>query len=338
MSAPSFLRIGGGLLFIASLLLGCGKSENPSSRFNESLGSQGAPTISANVDMAYKDDGTSYKGAPVPGAAPAPSAAPAAAGGPEAEAVQKTIKDALTAVQSLDLVTLLDAFPPDQVAEVKKEETATELGRLKEEFDRLVRVLQDKCPPMAEKLKPEAAASKLDALMGAVKVQVVGPDTAAASLDPAALGQLAASQAQGGAQGGGLDPSQFAAQAAMIGSFSLQLKKVDGAWRISLPHSLSDKDAELARDGATFARNLMLKLEEKLDGVTEKLDEQAFGVLAMGAFGELAPDLAALQEKARGVLAAWAGAAPAGDNAPKPDQAPAPTTPEPSQNPRRRNP
>lgn len=334
MTRAILTQIGGGLLVLATLV-GCGKSDNQTPRFNEVLGgSYGAPTGTASVDMGLTQDGANYKPANVPGMpAAAVEAGGAAAGGPEVEAIRGVIRDSLGSLFKLNVPILLDNFAPDQVAELTKEgETKSALINTADTFDSFVKVLRDKSATLATAANPETIAKQIDGFAQAVKIQVVSADNATISLDPAALQQMAAGAPAGGAPGGapGMDPSAMLAQLNAMnpgGASGLPLKKVGGSWKFVLPHTINEKEAELVREAAGFARNYMLKVQEKLDAVTDKLDDAALQNLLMTSFLEMGPELVALQEKARGVMPA-ADSAPASEQ-PKTDQPPQPQTPNP---------
>lgn len=176
---------------LAGILLaaGCGKSDEPTTRFNETLGDTpaGAPVAAASIDTGILKDPADYQPTPydeLEGPA-------SGAGGPEAEEIRSVISGLIDGVFHLEADTILDAFVPEQVAALREnDECITNFDELSDALSAYTQAITDKAsgPDLevfvsAFELLPDLTTP----LVQAFAVSIVDEENAVATFDLARL-------------------------------------------------------------------------------------------------------------------------------------------------------
>jgi len=160
---------------------GCGKAETDRERFNDVLG-DAAPVSRGSVDRGILQDLTAYKPQryePLPGFGGGSGGGAGGAGGDDA-GVRSALKEYITALVELQPDGVLEAFVPEQIAELRQHEEV--VRTLFDRLDTLQRVVADKSGRKDEK-------PNVDGLLSGVKINVVDVQNATLVIDAAAMGQ-----------------------------------------------------------------------------------------------------------------------------------------------------
>jgi hypothetical protein len=306
-----------GLPVALLLASGCGQSDEQQPRFNQTLGDTpaGAPVAPGPIDTGILQDPASYTPTayePLEGEPAAEAATVAEGADPEAiRAVFDRLADALS---NLEFATALDAFVPEQVAAITgQDEYLDNLDGLSDALTSFGQVVRDKAPATEGEpadtgggLSPEF----LESLHAALAVSVVDEDNAVATFDlskvempaefrdrmtesiQANMAMMAQLGLGGPSPGSAEPPPQQAIQEAidsfLNGQHSVPLRKVDDAWRISLPWTLEEQHAELINEAVVIVKEAVNDLAQGF-GQVETLDDQTAAQIAMQVAGRHVP-------------------------------------------------
>lgn len=302
------------------LVLACGRNDDATDRYNRVLGKTpaGAPTGPALTDPALRADPAGYQPAAYPGSV----AAGPAGGGLEEQAIRGLVRDATKALIALDAAAFLDALDPDGFAEIVA--LKSQLIELVEKVEQFERVLRAKASPeMAEQtaasdaLKERMLAELPGLVASAVVVEIVSPQRAVITADPAALSEaLGPLLETAGAMGGEGSPASAVSAAGILAQISampapaLPLRKVDDSWRFATPLPLPPGVGDLAREGLELARGALDGIMAKLDGV-EQIDPTVLAGVTMQTMAEMMPAVMSITEKLQTLIG---GAGPPPDD------------------------
>jgi hypothetical protein len=274
--------LGGSLLF-ALLLAACERTPQDAGPFNQPLGGAKpvAPSPAPVIDAGILADQSSYQPARHGSVEPA---APGVSAGGEEEAIRGRIREFFQAAAARNVDAVFDAFVPEQIAAVIPLKSAViesveKIEALQRQLNELGGAAQAAEGQLA--IVQAIGGKLLDALTGALTVEMLSADQAAVRIDAVrfeeslntlvpeiqeALKQLAAASGDPAAAGAvqQLKAEDIAAAAHQVAGFSLPVAKVDDLWRIALPLRLTDAHAQIARDG-------LVLLNEYLDRVMEQL-------------------------------------------------------------------
>lgn len=290
-----------------ALLAGCGKQGDDGPLFNEVIA--GAPPMTLGDVSAIKPPdqyqpaayekielnfGSDFQ-------APESEAAPesAATDGPEAEAVRESLTQLANSFQEFNAQGVLDVFVPEQVAALTAridpiQQVFTALGN----FSRAVEA----------KLGAEAAASgdpveQLKAALGALDIDVTGPDQAVVRLNAARLFAALPPDALQQMEAQGMTREMLEVQLTMIPP--IPMRRVEDRWRFELPMTL---DAATVEGVVAMAPNIQGMFERYTQQIneTESMTPEDFAAM-----------MQQMQFEMMGMFMGGAGApppdAPAGD-------------------------
>lgn len=277
MRLKTFLFVPAAFL-AAAVLSGCGKSESDAARYNEVLGGTiaGAPVGQPANDRGILADQTAYKPATPPGGSAAPDggSAKGGAGGGEADAVKAFTKAAFESLTALNADVLFDPFIATQVKAITTDEIMSEIRNVFGAIDNLSKVMIDKAGPEGAKIKEmfaTGASTAISGLLADAKVDLLSESTGTVQLNVANLMKSALAispEAMENAKkaAGGVDPS--AALSAMP-PVALQVKKIDGKWKLDLGHDLGEAEANDVLTGLNEMKAAIQQMTETVDGMKE---------------------------------------------------------------------
>jgi hypothetical protein len=254
----------------------------------------GVPVAAAPVDTGILRDPKDYEPTPyepLGGAAPGPAAS---GGGPEVEAIRAVLQRLLEASFQLDVSAVLDSFVPEEVAVLRQDDYMSTLYETKDTIDAYWKVFQSKATgPELEliirmwKLVPQLGQPLLNAITITVEDQENAvatlhgerfelPEDTQTAVDEvlAGLGALRAQMGAAGLLGG---PAPGAAEPGAAGpapgtpagelswetireelagkQISVRLRKVDEGWRLALPFTLQEEQADLLNEGLLLLKD-----------------------------------------------------------------------------------
>lgn len=212
------------------LFTGCSKSPNDVPPLNKNLGgSVAALPVSGTTDIGILKDQTGYKAA---------GGGPRGGGlsGSEREQVQELVNTLLKAMKSIDVNTILDSFVAEDVAALRDQ--ADVLFSTTEKMQQMRTSLVGK---FGEEAVSHGEAEDIKKIADAVRIEVIDADNA--SITPNFLLPI-------------LGPTK--------GISALAARRVDNAWKLSLPISADDAAGILAFHKV---------LARALDSVTKQIEE-----------------------------------------------------------------
>lgn len=273
---------------LIALLLSCERTPQDTGPFNQPLGSARpvAPTPAPVIDAGILQDQSAYQPARY-GAVELGAAAATVTGGEEEEAIRGRVREILQAVVARNVDAIFDAFVQEQIAAVlplksSVIETVEKFEALQRQMSQIGGPAQ---PDQARNAALQAIGNKLmDALTGALAVEVLSAQQAAVRIDSARLAESltallpemqAALQELAAASGDEsaamamppLTPERIAGAAQMLEGHSLPMSRVEDAWRIALPWALSEAHAEIGKDALALLNDYLDKVMEQLQTV-----------------------------------------------------------------------
>ncbi|MBU0639173.1 MAG: hypothetical protein KKB50_09940 [Planctomycetes bacterium] len=315
------LILGGSLCLGLLLFCGCGKTEEPPTRFNRTLGdgAQGAPVLAAATDTGILRDQAGYQPAAYAGSRGAAGAGGAAGGGDAATEVRDLIEGALKALLDGDIDTAVAAFNPEHLGTLAEDPSV--IYDAFEKFEALCGVIEDKTGenPLT------AARDGLGQALNALVIDVLDGENVSVALDMSGL----AAMARGLLPGVALPGAGAAGEAP-----SIRVSKQDDNWRIQLPEPLTEEQIRMAAVMLEVAGDFFDKFGEKLETAEVDFnDRMQVQMLAMQTFME-SPELmqkimeAGLPLGPGGVLPGTPTGAPEEDEEAEPEKDEADKTPD----------
>lgn len=317
----------------------------------------GAPIGTGPIDAGILQDQTSYKPTafePLDGVTPAAGAGGATASGEAADA-KAAVDRLIDSSFAMDVDVMLDGFVPGQVAALREDPCMQAIYDVTDALGVFTRIVREKgTGPEFQASNELADALPLLAgpIKNAIRVDVLDEENAVATLAVGrleipdelktkingALEQIMAMASSGGAPPAGeapKDPNSTppeGAQAAPVAQVSLDaileanaaveiplpLKKVNDEWRLALPFSFNEEQAELIAEGLGIVNETLGGVTQQISAV-ETLDMQNYMQILMQAQGSAGLRLMGWSARAKTVFGPLleTGAAE-GDGAAKP--------------------
>lgn len=331
---------------LALSLAGCGKRDEELPRFNKQLGAgtAGLPVSTGSINTGLLGDPAAYKPItpPQPAGGPAGSGGGGAGGAFVAEEVQAAIKGMFVAGMNYDAQKLLAGINPPRIAALTDRSAIIDFFATLKIFVGVVEAkTKDKPDARMAALLGRLPERLIDSIVQSLDVQLLADDAAVATLNPEKLanslepiirdmmtalppGPAPPGAAPPGAAPPGAVPSADDAikglrEPGAIPALPLSFRKVDAAWRLDIPYTLVEEDAELIVEGFGIARSFLAALSDKVEAANpfdEAMMHQFATEAGMSVMGDALGWYAKLQARIAEIMGATAPPAAAGEAQP----------------------